>query len=218
MKEMKKIVRGTFVHSSGKLDKSSAAAGILLFRNTPRTPTDLSPAQMLFGRSMRDNLPMSRQSFKPHLWYEAAKRRQEALKSQDENSKGRMLPLLQPGARVFIQNSQSKRWDQSGSIVSFGRNEREYVVRFDKNGREARRNRHFLRVQIVEPQEPPKQPVDVPSQEWTVASPGDRKLPEPAPPIQNPKPAIRKMLDPNISKRPKRTIRKPVRFDDQFEY
>jgi hypothetical protein len=214
VKEMKKIIRGTFVHSSGKLDKSSAAAGVLLFRNTPRTPTDLSPAQLLFGRSMRDNLPMSRQNLKPHLWYEAAKRRQEALRTRDGTCKGRSLPMLQPGARVFIQNPQTKRWDQSGSIVSFGRNEREYVVRFDKTGREGRRNRRFLRVQIVAPEAPPRQPVEPPKPDETE----EMEKTESTPRVGNLKPEDRRRSDRNVAQRPKRSIRRPVRFDDQYLY
>jgi hypothetical protein len=122
--------------------------------------------------------------------------------------------MLQPGARVFIQNPQTKRWDQSGSIVSFGRNEREYVVRFDKTGREGRRNRRFLRVQMVAPEAPPRQPVEPPKPDETE----EMEKTESTPRVGNMKPEDRRMSDRNVAQRPKRSIRRPVRFDDQYLY
>jgi hypothetical protein len=49
VKEMKKIIRATFNNQTRMLDKSGFAAAMLMFRNTPRLPTDLSPAQLVFG-------------------------------------------------------------------------------------------------------------------------------------------------------------------------
>jgi hypothetical protein len=126
--------------------------------------------------------------------------------------------MLQPGARVFIQNPQTKRWDQSGSIVSFGRNEREYVVRFDKTGREGRRNRRFLRVQMVAPEAPPRQPVEPPKPDETVTLPEEVEKIEATPRVGNLKPEGRRMSDQNVEQRPKRSSRRPVRFDDQYLY
>ncbi len=57
VKEMKKIIRAVFNNRTRTLDKS----GLTDFRNTPRSPTDLLPAQLVFGRHLRDSLPFSRQ-------------------------------------------------------------------------------------------------------------------------------------------------------------
>jgi hypothetical protein len=59
---MKKIIRAN-VSSAGVLDKSSAIAGLQMFRNTPRSPTDLSPAQIIFGHKIRDSLPTFHEQF-----------------------------------------------------------------------------------------------------------------------------------------------------------
>jgi hypothetical protein len=49
VKEMKKIIRATFNNQTRMLEKSGFATAMLMFRNTPRLPTDLSPAQLVFG-------------------------------------------------------------------------------------------------------------------------------------------------------------------------
>jgi hypothetical protein len=48
VKEMKKIIRAN-ISSAGILDKSSVMAGLQVFRNMPRSPTYLSPAQIFGG-------------------------------------------------------------------------------------------------------------------------------------------------------------------------
>ena len=85
VKEMKKIIRATFDHKTGRLDLPSANAGLLLFRNTPRAPFNLSPAELLFGQRLRDNLPMSRDSFKPDARFQVEKRRQEVLSRRNSS-------------------------------------------------------------------------------------------------------------------------------------
>src|SRR6266404_6053642 len=164
VKEMKKIIAGTFRSSTGKLDLSSASAALLMFRNTPRSPTDLSPAQMLFGQDIRDHIPMSRQSFKPTERFEVERRLQEVRKQRQirDGEKPRELPVLQPGQKVLMRDPHTKRWMNSGSIVSFGENEREYLIRDDFNDKIRRRNRWFLRPQNIAIHPPPDQPVQAP--------------------------------------------------------
>jgi hypothetical protein len=133
VKEMKKIIRATFCHRTGKLDAPSANAGLLLFRNTPCAPFDLSPAELLFGQKIRDCLPISRAAFRPEAHFEVEKRRQEVFAKQREregSEKFRELPLLRPGLRVFIQNLQTKHWTDQGSVMEFGENHRKYLVLF----------------------------------------------------------------------------------------
>jgi hypothetical protein len=73
VKEMKKISRATFNNQTRMLDKSGFAAAMLMFRNTPRSPTDLSPAQLVFGRHLQDTLPFSRQMLRPQCRFEIKK-------------------------------------------------------------------------------------------------------------------------------------------------
>jgi hypothetical protein len=122
VKEMKKIIRATFIFQMGKLDAESASAGLLMFRNTPRSPFNLCPAEMLFGQKIWDSLPISRNSFKPVEWFEVEKRRQEVFTKQrlrEGKKSAREFPLLAPGQRVFVQNPGSKRWTDSGCVLSF---------------------------------------------------------------------------------------------------
>ncbi len=75
IKEMKKIIWAIFDNKIRTLvDKSGLAAAMLMFRNTPRSPTDLSPAQLVFGRNLTDAIPFSRQMLRPQNRYEIEKR------------------------------------------------------------------------------------------------------------------------------------------------
>ena len=99
VKEMKKIIRAN-TSTSGVFDSASAASGLQMFRNTPRSPTDLSPAQIVFGHAIRDSLPAHREDFVPSQRYEVERRLQEVRelrKSADNRSTSRELPLLFPG-------------------------------------------------------------------------------------------------------------------------
>jgi hypothetical protein len=168
VKDMKKIIRTTFCHRTGKLDAPSASAGLLLFRNTPLAPFDLSPAELLFGQKIRDCLPISRAAFRPEARFEVEKRRQEVFAKQRECEGSRKfceLPLLRPGQQVFIQNPQTKHWTDQGSVMEFGENHHEYLVLFDRTQKVYRRNRRYLRPQNCEPVKPPEQPVQSPQLE-----------------------------------------------------
>jgi hypothetical protein len=82
VKEMKKIIRAVFNNKTRTLDKSGLAAAMLMFRNTPRSPTDLSPAQLVFGRNLTDSIPFSRQMLGPQNRYEIKKRHLEVRENQ----------------------------------------------------------------------------------------------------------------------------------------
>lgn len=59
---------------------------------------------------------------------------------------------------------ETHRWSYSGTIVKFGQNTQEYVIRSDENDKLYRRNRKFLKPQIITPVKPPDQPVKIPVQ------------------------------------------------------
>ena len=161
VKEMKKIIRAN-VSPSGVLNRPSTVAGLMMFRNTPRSPTDLSPAQLIFGQDIRDSLPITRASLKPEHRF-AAEERLQKVREEKRKGKGRKeMELLKQGQKVFVQHPGSKRWTSTATVLRFGINDREYIVRNDENGREYRRNRKFLRPQRVQPVTPPRQPVPAP--------------------------------------------------------
>ena len=166
VKAMKKIIRAN-VSPAGVLDRPSTVAGLMMFRNTPREPLNMSPAQLIFGQDIRDSLPVSRASLKPDHRFAVETRRQSVRESKrKEKRKGRKgkreMDLLQQGQKVFVQHPGTKRWTSTATIVNFGANDREYIIKDDDTDRVLRRNRKFLRPQVIEPMAPPRQPVSVP--------------------------------------------------------
>ena len=91
------------IYITGILDQSSALAGLIMFRNTPRSPTDLSPAQILFGHPIRDNLPHRRNQLLPTQRFEVERRLQDHRQRQHEaQGTQRELPILHPGQHVRV--------------------------------------------------------------------------------------------------------------------
>jgi hypothetical protein len=54
-----------FFHSTKVSVKSGLAGAVLMFQNTPRSLTVLSPAQLIFGRNLMDSILFSRQMLHP---------------------------------------------------------------------------------------------------------------------------------------------------------
>lgn len=222
VKEMKKIISATFDADRSRLKQSELAAALLLFRNTPRAPTDLSPSEMVFGQIVRDNLPISRQLFKPQARYEVEKRLREVREERDRRNrvvKPFQHPLLHPGQTVRIQDPVTKRWRQTGMIIDFGVNEREYRVKAD-NGRIYRRNRKFLKPEFVKAEPPPAQPVRAPELPGEKSSPQpevEERAASPSLPSRAPTGTTPTTSRPGnlVTSRPKRAIRKPLRFREE---
>ena len=53
--------------SHGSLDTNALQRAILQYRNTPDPNTKLSPAQCIFGRPIKDFIPILPGCYKPHL-------------------------------------------------------------------------------------------------------------------------------------------------------
>ena len=158
VKEMKKIIRANLT-SSGNVDTQSLLSGLLMFRNTPRSPTNKSPAELLFGRQIRDSLPCPRDCLLPQYRYHSEERLHNHEMTK-QNGPSRELPLLNPRAQVRIQNPITKKWDSTGEILDFGLNRREYLVR--TGDKIIRRNRHFLKEYEADATPAWKQPVQAP--------------------------------------------------------
>lgn len=146
VKAMKAVVAKSTVN--GNLETDQFVEAVLEFRNTPRSD-GRSPAQILFGRSMRSRVPAHFSTF-AKCWKEeseAADKRSDKLRAKareryDANAK--TLPPFQVGDIVRIQNPQTKKWDKIGEIVGSARRSRSYIVKLE-SGRVYWRNRRFLR-------------------------------------------------------------------------
>ena len=172
---------------NGSLDTDRYLKAILMKRNTRTPGSNLSPAEILFGKKLSDAMPkipkhimvMQNSTFRPQ-WRQGWKAKEEAMRIRyAENverlgAKAKKLPELDPGAQVIIQNqygSHPKKWDRTGRVVEkqgYG----QYIVKVHGSGRLTRRNRQFLRAfnnnpmrgvtKTVGSQETPREPLQQP--------------------------------------------------------
>ena len=147
---------------NGELNTNKVVCALLQQRNTQDRDCSLSPAQIIFGRSLRDGIPQLDKSKMIHdnkqvcsEWRESWAAKEAALRSRllknceklEANSKN--LPPLREGDTVLIQNQGSSprrptKWDRQGKIVATGEHD-QYLVRVNGSGRVTLRNQRFLR-------------------------------------------------------------------------
>ena len=146
----------TCTKSNGSPDWDMVTRALLQHRNTPIKDLGFSPAQLIFGRPIKDMMPFKSGLYKPsEVWVTCREQRELALRQKvikdgerwEEHTKP--LPPLKHGQHVFIQNQkgagkQAKRWDKTGIVVEDSGHDK-YMVRVDGSGRIVNRNRQYLR-------------------------------------------------------------------------
>lgn len=154
VKTAKRLIRDN-AGPHGSLDTDKFARALMQYRNTPLQDINLSPAQILLGRNIRDFFPFlnSKCTIRKE-WQIAAEDREKALARKHATQHERLslhtrkLPPLQLGDTVLIQNQTGNhptRWDRTGVVIEAGPGPRQYLVRTDGSGRMSLRNRKFLR-------------------------------------------------------------------------
>ena len=161
VKSVKRLLEEN-VSSTGDLNTDRVVCALLQFRNTPDRDCNLSPAQILFGRQLKDGIPQMKRSvmiFQNNQlcdeWHSHWETKENALRSRlikncerlEANAK--TLDPLREGDVVLVQNQlpnspRSKKWDRQGLVVSTGEND-QYLVKIAGSGRLTLRNRQFLR-------------------------------------------------------------------------
>ena len=143
----------------GSLDMDAYLMALMAHRNTPDPIAKLSPAEILYGRPLRDALQfMSRldkfsdPGIRP-TWRESWDLKEKAnrlrffCQRQSTNSSARQQKPLECGQRVFVQSrhpTQPPRWDRSGTVME-SKPHGAYIVKMDGSGRVSQRTRAHLK-------------------------------------------------------------------------
>ena len=156
VKTMKRLIAEN-TGRDGSLNTDKFQRAILQYRNTPDRDTGLSPAMCVFGRNIRDFIPVHPGRYLPHpAWRQTLAAREEALRNRHQKSCERLsehtqhLPPLKIGDCVRVQNQRGPhptKWDKTGLVVEV-RQFDQYIIRIDGSGRVTLRNRKFLRKYI----------------------------------------------------------------------
>ena len=163
VKSMKRLLRDN-VGPGGSLNNDRFLRALLTHRNTPDPISKKSPAEVLFGRKLRDSLPVfeggqndlhNNDRVLP-VWREGWMMKEQALRARAVKSIEKMsehskeLPPLRHDDRVLVQNqtgTHPTKWDRTGVIKEVLPHDK-YGVIIDATGRLTYRNRQFLRKYI----------------------------------------------------------------------
>ena len=153
VKLAKRLIREN-TDGSGNLDNDKFARALMNYRNTPCRDMKLSPAQIVFGRQIRDHLSVGTAKLQPRKeWLLTQEQRELALSRRYERMEERLrigtkvLSKLEVGNLVSIQNQtgpRAKKWDKTGTIVETLPYD-QFRIRVDGSGNVTLRNRQYIR-------------------------------------------------------------------------
>ena len=140
---------------NGSLDTDRLARALLTHRNQTDPTSGLSPAQVIFGRQLRDHIPLQPEKFQPRAeWRMEADQREQAymkrhiLKHEQLSSSSKSLHPLQVGDCVAIQDKtnpgKAGKWTKSG-VVTDSLGFQNYEIKIDGSNHLSTRHRSHLR-------------------------------------------------------------------------
>ena len=157
----------------GDVDIPAFQRAMLVYRNTPMALENRSPSEIVFGRQIRDFVPvMPGKKYEPcYTWKDTTANREKALMECHAKEveallpHTRKMPPLKVGNSARIQNQTGK----SGQDVEVRQND-QYAIKVHGSGRVAPRSRQFLRLYISHTEKPcprritddiPNRPADI---------------------------------------------------------
>ena len=153
VKSMKRLCREN-TSRDGSLNNDRFLRAVMAYRNTPDRDTGRSPAQVIFGRELRDFLPAPLRRYQPQpQWILLREDREKALRKRALRNMEQLktgtkeLDKLEVHDTVQVQNqvgNHPSRWDITGTIVEV-RPFDQYTVKVHGSGRLTTRNRKFLK-------------------------------------------------------------------------
>ena len=212
---------------NGSLDTDRMARALLMHRNQTDPVSGLSPAEVIFGRQLRDHLPFKPEKFQPRAeWRMEADQREKTymkrhlLKHEQLSSTSKPLGPLEIGDSVALQDKsdpgKSGRFTKTGTVTdSLGF--LQYEVKIDGSNRISTRHRSHLRKispyineQMQADQELPlPSPPILRSQQQEIVRPGLGTSQTLAMPPSSPVPTVspnNTKSDQNIAPKPKRIL------------
>ena len=140
---------------SGSLDTDRLARALLIHRNQTDPMSGLSPAQVIFGRQLRDHLPLQPEKFQPRAeWRMEADQREQAfrkrhlLRHEQISATAKDLKPLTVGDSVALQDKtdakKAGKWTKTG-IITDSLGFQSYEVKVDGSNNLTTRNRAHLR-------------------------------------------------------------------------
>ena len=151
VKSAKRMIRNN-TGPNGSLETNEFSKALLAHRNCPDPSTKVSPAQIVFGRSIRDHIP--RASYTPQFqWQQLAQKREDCFlrrhfrNSERLDSGAKKLVDLAEGDTVYVQDQTGpspKKWNKSGVVVQCLPYD-SFLIKLDGSNNVTKRNRQFLR-------------------------------------------------------------------------
>ena len=148
VKAMKKLIHCSYDPERGCVNKDEWTRAIMIYKNTPKKGSKLSPAEILFGKLIRDGIASPKELYEAKHRQAVDRRLDEIQRyiTQMSNLRTTRSNEMRIGDRVFIQDHVTKKWNRLGTIEKEGKNDREFWVRTEFGGL-WRRNRRFLKLQ-----------------------------------------------------------------------
>ena len=143
------------ISPDGSLNTDRVARALLIHHNQTDPVSGLSPAEVIFGRRLRDHLPLQPQKFQPRAeWRLEADQREKAyakrhlLKHEQLTVGSKALPPLTVGDNVAIQDASKPgkpgKWTKTG-VVTDCLPFQSYELKVDGSNFMTKRNRVHLR-------------------------------------------------------------------------